>query len=257
MDFGLRGKVAIVTGGSKGLGRAMALGLAAEGAKVAISARGEELLDETVEAIRATGVEALGVVADMTVPEDIERLVRETVSAFGGVDILVNNVGGSRGPRKFLERTDQDFDYTYQLNIWAAIRTTRLVLPQMQKRGGGRIITISSIWGRESGGSTGYNSAKAAEISFGKQLALEFAPQNITVNTVCPGSILFPGGSWDQVAKNNPAFMDDKIRHDHPLGRLGRPEEVAAVVTFLASGQASLVTGACINVDGGESRSNL
>ena len=127
----------------------------------------------------------------------------------------------------------------------------------MQKRGGGRIITISSIWGRESGGSTGYNSAKAAEISFSKQLALELAPQNITVNAVCPGSILFPGGSWDQVMKKNPEFMAEKIKHDHPMGRLGRPEEAAAMVTFLASEQASLVTGACINVDGGESRSNI
>jgi len=256
MDLGLRGKVAIVTGGSRGIGRAIALGLADEGCRVAISARGAEGLRRAVDEIRARGAEALGVAGDMTNRADVERLVRETVATFGGVDILVNNVGGARGG-KFVETTDEQFAEAMEVNFMAALRASQLVVPEMRRRGGGRIITISSIYGRESGGVPAYNAAKAAEISLSKQMARELAPENILVNTVAPGSILFPGGTWERRMQADPQGIAEFVRRDMPLGRFGRPEEIANVVVFLASERASLVTGACINVDGGQSRSNI
>lgn len=258
MDLGLRGKVAIVTGGSRGIGRAIALGLAAEGVHVAISARGERDLAATVAELQAAGVQALGVAGDMTQPADIERLVSETVAALGGVDILINNVGGNQGGW-FVDTTDADFQHTYDLNVFASMRTSRRVVPEMRKRGGGRIITIASIWGRESGGSSGgastYNSAKAAEIGLNKRLAWELAAHNILVNTIAPGHILFPGGDWERQWKEDPERIGAMVRRDCPLGRMGRPEEVADVVVFMVSNRASLVAGTCLNVDGGQSHS--
>jgi len=258
MDLGLRGKGAIVTGGSRGIGRAIALGLAAEGVNVAIAARGEQDLAATVTELQSKGVQALGVAGDLTKPADIERLVTETVAAFGGVDILINNVGGNQGGW-FADTSDADFLYTYDLNVFAAMRASRLVVPEMRKRGGGRIIIISSVWGRESGGSSGgastYNSAKAAEIGLSKRMSWELAPHNILVNTVAPGHILFPGGGWDRQLKADPERIADLVRRDCPLGRMGRVEEVADVVVFMVSERATLVNGACVSVDGGQSRS--
>jgi 3-oxoacyl-[acyl-carrier protein] reductase len=256
MDLGLRGKVAIITGGSRGIGRAIALGLADEGCDVAISARGEEGLGKTVEEIRAKGVRALGVAGDMTQVADVERLVRAAVEGLGGVDVLVNNVGGARGGR-LQDSTDEDFLGAHAVNFMAAVRASRLVIPEMRRRGGGRIISLSSIWGREAGGTAPYNAAKAAEISLSKALAKELAPDGILVNTVAPGSTLFPGGGWERRRNADPDGMAEFVRREMPLGRFGRPEEVAAVVVFLASERASLVTGACIPVDGCQTRSNI
>ncbi len=256
MDLGLKGKVAIVTGGSRGLGRWTALGLADEGCNVAISARGEETLLNTVQEIESRGVKALGVVGDMARDEDIKRLISETQSKLGGVDILVNNVGGSRGAG-FLETNDEHWMDGINVNLMAAVRASRLVLPAMRERGGGRIITISSIYGRESGGTVVYNAVKAAEISLMKSLAREFAKDNVLVNSVAPGSILFPGGGWERRMKDDPERIAAFVKNDMPLGRFGRPEELANVVVFLASERASRMTGACINVDGCQSRSNI
>ncbi len=255
MDLGLSGKVAIITGGSQGLGRHAALTLAREGCNVAICARGQEALDRTVAELQGLGVSALGVQADVTNQNDAHRLFTATVEALGTVDVLVNNVGGSRG-RDFDSADDEAWDYTLQLNLFSAIRLTRLVLPGMKEKGWGRIINVASIWGREQGGSLTYMAAKAALIAFSKHLAVEVAGTGITVNTVAPGSIAFPGGSWQRFQDTNaPEVVRDFVKNNLPMGRFGWPEPVGALVAFLASAQADLMTGTCINIDGGQSKS--
>ena len=251
MDLALRDKVAIVTGGSRGIGRSIALGLADEGCHVAICARGEERLRETEAELRARGVDALGVVADITKADDIDRLVAETVARFGRLHILVNNAGG--GSR---ENTDEAWDAAYRMNILAAVRATRAAAPHMQASGGGSIVHIASIWGRESGGTPTYNAMKAAMISHAKAMAQELAPE-IRVNSVAPGSTAFPGGSWGRRLEEDPEGMRAFIEQNIPMGRFGRPEEIANVVVFLCSKRASWVTGASITVDGGQSHSNI
>jgi 3-oxoacyl-[acyl-carrier protein] reductase len=192
----------------------------------------------------------------MTKAADLTRFVHDTTATFGGIDILVNNVGGARGGATW-ETPDEDWAEVFDLNLMAAVRVTRLVIPIMRQRGGGRIINISSIYGRESGGSVTYNASKAGMISWSKALAKQLAKDDILVNVVAPGSILFPGGSWERRQQENPTFIENFVKTDMPLGRFGRPEEVSPMVVFLASARASLMTGACINVDGCQSRSNI
>ena len=251
MDLALRDKVAIVTGGSRGIGRSIALGLAEEGCHVTICARGEERLRETEAELRERGVDALGVVADVENADDIDRLVAETVARFGRLHILVNNAGG-----RTRETTDDAWNQIYSSNLLAAVRTTRAAVPHMQASGGGSIVHIASIWGRESGGTPTYNAMKAAMISHAKAMAQELAPE-IRVNSVAPGSTAFPGGSWGRRLEEDPEGMRAFIEQNIPMGRFGRPEEIANVVVFLCSKRASWVTGASITVDGGQSHSNI
>ena len=252
MDLGLKDKAALITGGSRGIGRAIALALAAEGCRVAITARGAEQLEATVLELEALGGAALGISADMTSEADIQRAVQQTADRFGSIQVLVNNVGGSRGGRT---PTDEDWQASLDINLFSTIRTTRHVLPLMEQGGYGRIINIASIYGRESGGGPAYNAGKASVISYSKSLALQVAPQGITVNSLSPGSILFPGGNWARRVEQDPEAMADFVKRDMPMGRFGTAEEVAAVAVFMASAQASLLTGAAVNVDGGQSRS--
>lgn len=253
MDLGLTNKIALVTGSSRGIGRAIALGLAAEGCHVSLCARGTDTLKQTEADVVATGVQALATGADVTVPGDIEKVVKATLDRWGRIDILINNVGGSKAT-PFLDVPDEEWMAIFNLNLFAAVRTTRAVLPSMKAQGSGSILTISSIFGREAGGPITYNATKAAEISMSKMLAKELAKTGIRVNTVAPGSVLFPGGNWQKRLDADPegirAFVDREI----PCGRFGTPEEIANVVVFLSSDRASWVNGACVNVDGCQSR---
>lgn len=254
MELGLKGKVALVTGASRGIGRAIATGLAEEGCRLAICARGKDALEEAAADMRSRGAEVLAVSADMTQAGDVETVIREALAAYGTIGILANNAGGSRGGQ---DPSDGDWHYTLDLNLLAAIRTCRLAVPEMRKAGWGRIINIASIWGRESGGGMTYNAAKASVISFSKALSTQVAPYGITVNSLCPGSILFPGGGWARRVEQDPDGMARFVKDSIPGGRFGRLDEVASVAVFLASERASWITGAAITVDGGQSKSNI
>ena len=256
MDLGLRGKVAIVTGASRGLGLFSAQALAAEGARLAICARGAEGLAAAAAELRAGGAEVVAVQCDIAAEGGAAALVDAAVERYGGVDVLVSNVGGNRRGR-FEELDDSDWREIIELNVLSGLRAARMAIPTMRERGGGSIVFVSSVFGREKGGPglSIYNTTKSALISAAGIMALELAKDGIRVNCVAPGSIQFPGGSWDKRVKADPEGMRAFVQANLPMGRFGRGEEVGDAVTFLASERASLITGACVAVDGGQGRS--
>ena len=259
MDLGLTDKVAIVTGSSRGLGLASARALVAEGCRVCICARGEERLAEAAIEVEAAAKKpgmVAAVQADVSTLAGVELVIERTVETFGGLDILVNNVGKAGGG-DILQTSDAEWQAAFDETLFPAIRASRLAVPHIKARGGGSIVMIASIWGRESGGRMTYNAVKAAEISLAKAMAQQLAPANIRVNSVAPGSILFPGGSWHKRQQADPEGIARMIKSDLPFGRFGRADEVANVVCFLASPKSSWVSGASLPVDGCQSRSNI
>jgi len=254
MDLQLKGKVAIVTGGSQGIGKATALRLAQEGASVVIAARGRELLDQVAGEIRAAGGSVAAVQADVSKAEDCARLVAEAVKAFGRLDILVNNAGTS-ATGEFESVTDDIWQADFELKLFAAIRLARLAIPHMKQQGGGRIVNITNIGAKQPRAkSMPTTVTRAAGLAFTKALSKEFAPHQILVNTVCIG--LVRAGQHERKAAKAGVAVEKvyaDMAKDIPLGRVGRAEEVANAIAFLASEAASYITGSSINLDGGTS----
>ncbi len=256
MDLGIRDKIAIVTGSSRGLGLASARALATEGCLVCLCGRTESTLEQARRdvAARAVGDErVVAIAADVSTPHGVKSVIDGTMAAFGGIDILVNNVGLARGAM-LVDTSDEEWQEAFDQTLFPAIRASRLAVPHMKLRGGGAIVIIASVFGREAGGRMTYNAVKAAEISLGKSLAQQLASSNIRVNSVSPGSILFEGGSWWKRQRDNPAAIAEFVRRELPFGRFGTPEEVADVVTFLCSPRAGWMSGTSVVVDGCQSR---
>ncbi|MEE8421216.1 MAG: SDR family oxidoreductase [Dehalococcoidia bacterium] len=265
MDLGLSGKVAIITGGSEGIGKAAAISLAREGAKVAICARTVDKLEAAAAEIRSAaedagaGGEVLAIPCDVTDADRVVAMVAEVAAQWGGVDILVNNAGTSSA-RPFEDVTDEIWDADIDLKVYGAIRCSRAVLPFMKAAGAGRIINITTPGGKASGASSLPTSlSRAAGISLTKALSKEYAPLNILVNTVCIG--LIKSGQherrYEQAQERDPSTTLDgwyeRMGERVPMGRVGEAAEAGDTICFLASERASYITGASLNIDGGTS----
>ena len=252
MDLGLRGRRALITGGSRGIGFAVAEALAAEGAAVGLVARDATGLAAAAERLGSRGVLVATAVADVTETPELKRAVDDIATALGGLDHLVANAGGTVGRGNLTSAGDDDFTATFALNAGHAAELIRAGLTHLRAAGGGSVVIISSITGMRPAPRTAYAAAKAAEIHLAATAAQELAPAGIRVNAVSPGSIMFPGGGWDSFQREHPEDFAAFLASQFPFGRLGRPEEVADVVTFLLSARASWITGANIAVDGGQ-----
>lgn len=259
MDLGLQGKVALITGASRGIGKASALALAEEGCNLAICARGKEALDGAAEEIKAKGVEVFSASADVSKSEDIKSFFSQAADHFGRIDILVNNAGTGRLSDP-MDLPDEEFRYNMDLMLFSPIQCSREVIPHMRKQGWGRIINISSIFGRQPGGLLDYDAIKAALNMVTKDLGNYLAKDNITVNAVCPGPIRTPlwegpGALGDQLGQVLGMSGKEAItwfaEQNIPVGHHGDAEDIANMVAFLASDKAKFVTGQSINVDGG------
>ncbi len=244
MDLGLKGKSVIVTGASKGIGRAIARAFADEGANLAICARGKEALDATALELGTKGVSVYTETCDVADGQALDAFLEAAHSSLGGVDVLVNSPSAlAFGDDEAAWRASFDVD------VMAGVRATQKVIPWMTERGAGSIVHISSISGRMIGSPPAYAAMKAAQISYAKTCAAILAPRHIRVNAVAPGSVFFDDGVWDVVKTNNQA-MYDAVLATIPAGRMGTPQEIANVVVFISSEKASWITGALLDVDG-------
>jgi 3-oxoacyl-[acyl-carrier protein] reductase len=253
MDLHLNEKNILITGGSKGIGKAIAAAFLIEGANVTIAARNIDFLEKSKEDL---GEKVSIIQADITIKSEREKLMRLFLEKNGTIDVLVNNAGGSNGST--VTETGLDLFYeAMELNYFSAVHLSKLSVEEMKKNRSGSIINITSIYGRESGGKVTYNNAKSALISFTKSLADEVISEGIRVNSVAPGSILHETGNWKKRLEEDPERIREFVKNEIPAERFGTPEEIANVVTFLASDRASWIVGASINVDGGQSRMNF
>jgi 3-oxoacyl-[acyl-carrier protein] reductase len=265
MNLGLQDRIAIVTGASLGIGRAIAVRLATEGASLVISARGEDRLQDAAAEMRSIGANVETVPADAATAEGCRSVVDRAVQRFGRVDILVNNAGGGTGPPGFLALADEDWQQAFDLNLMSAVRCSRAAIPHMQSQGGGRIVNISSTAALQPDVVVcHYNAAKAGLVNLTKTLANSFAADGILVNCICPGLTRTPAIediARQRLAENRQAtegLSGDELvrayfgpRRPIPVGRIGEPEDIAGIVAFLCSEHAAWITGTCINVDGG------
>ena len=257
MKMFLESKRALVTGGSHGIGRSVVLALAAEGVDVAFCSRTKSRLKETMSLLDPYNVQKIALEADALNRASINEFADKVDAAWGGVDILVNNVGGGGrwGSDNIMETPRKTWDEVYQKNTGAAIDLTLRVLPHMCKSKWGRVITITSVYGVMGGGRPWFNIAKTAQTALMKNLALtrELVRSGITFNSIAPGSIMIPNTGWAKLEKENPNGFKDMLEAQFPLGRMGKPEEVADLVVFLSSPRAALINGSSIVIDGGES----
>ena len=257
MDLGIKGKVALVTGGSKGIGKASALELAREGCNLVISARTKDDLMKTEKEIAAFGVKTLAVSADLEKPEEVERLISSAFKTFGRIDILFNNAGYSH-PTTPITTTDQEWFTLINIHLMACVRTCRLVVPKMLEQKWGRIINMASICGiAPMSGLTNYNACKAAVINFTQSLAMEYSKDGICAVALCPGLIhtdiwdVFAENVGKMIGKSGQQVLDSAAEQASAIKRFAKPEEVGKVVAFLASNCASYISGCKIQVDGG------
>jgi 3-oxoacyl-[acyl-carrier protein] reductase len=258
MQFGLTGKKALITGGSRGIGRAIALSLAKEGCEVVVVARGKDKLVDTLRELNGISPGHALVESDLSDPEKLDDAIAKAIGSLGHVDILINNVGGGGrwGSDDPLSTDELIWREVMEKNFFSSLRATRLLLPAMCERGWGRIVFITSIYGREIGGRPWFNIAKFAQTVLMKNLARtsSIARSGVTINAVAPSGVLIPNTGWSELLEKNPELYQKEIEENYPNGRLGTPEEVANVVAFICSEQASLINGTSIPLDGGGSR---
>jgi len=258
MNLGLEGKYALITGGSRGIGRSTALALADEGCNIAVCARNKEDLEKTVNDLKKKKVEVLSIKADVLNLSDVKKLTEKIIDSWKTIHILINNVGGGGrwGEDKIEDTPEQVWVDVYNKNVLAAIRFTIWAIPYMKKQKWGRIVNVASRLGREGGGRPWFNMAKSAQISMMKTLSMnpDLVRNGITFNSVAPGGIMIPNTGWEKMKKDKPKEFKNLIDNQFPLGRLGTPEEVANVIVFICSEKANFLNGACISIDGGESR---
>ena len=253
MDLKLNGKNALITGGSRGLGKQCAISLANEGVNVAICGRTPSTLDKAMSELKDLDVNVITIVGDISNLDETSQIYQTAVSKLGPIDILINNVGGTRSREDIAETKLEDFIGTFDINLFGGYELMRLVIPHMHQQGWGRIINIASIWGREYGGNISYMSSKAALIGATKHAAVSLGKYGILVNSIAPGSIVHSQGSWEKFQNNNPPDVVKKfIEENLPLGKFGWPEPVGDLVAFLSSDRAGTITGTCIPVDGGQ-----
>jgi 3-oxoacyl-[acyl-carrier protein] reductase len=257
MELGLRDKVAFVTGGTRGIGRAIALRLADEGCSVGICARDADEVARAAAELRTLGGGAHGVAADVRDETALTAAVDECARELRGLDLVVANAGGAAGGPALEETTAADWEQTLALNVAHPATLLRAALPHLRARGGGAAVLIASISGLRPQPRAQYAAAKAAEIHLAHTLARELGPEGVRVNAVSPGSILFEGGSWARRRDADPEAFDAWVRREFPLARLGTPKEVADVAAFLLSDRASWISGANVVVDGAQNQPGM